>query len=230
MGRLVRSFPCCYLLLLSSTARTAAQHAAESLSAHRQRAQFGSFYISAYNSSTMPGLVKLLIRNANSLNSLEYYTDMWSASPPKVNASMLCSAWFPWILLDPPTNVLWPDARVCHGHNHLHKHQLTVICASLPLLSSFPCGYPPTKIPVFGVAFAALEKPHLGSNFVLRDRGLLNLERQRSEQFPAPSPTRSLSQGPRTGPFREYDNKVRQIAITMPPPAPPLQSLFSQFR
>ena len=232
MGRLVRSFPCCCLLLLRSTARTAAQHAAESLSAHRQRAQFGSFYISAYNSSTMPGLVKLLIRNANSLNSLEYYTDMWSASPPKVNASMLmCSAWFPWILLDPPTNELWPDARVCHGHNHLHKHQLTVICTSLPLLSSFPCGYPPTKIPVFGVAFAALEKLHLGSNFVLRDRGLLNLERQRSEQFPAPSPTHSLSQGPRTGPFREYDNaKSAKLQLRCHLRHRHYSPCFSQFR
>lgn len=210
MGHLVRPFPCCYLLLLSSTARTAAQHAAESLSAHRQRAPFGSFCISAYDSSAMPGLVKLLIRNANNLNSLEYYTDMWSAIPPKVNAPMMfvvmCSAWFPWILLDPSTNVKWPDARVCHGHDHLHEHQRTVICTSLPLLSSFPCDYPPTKIPVFGVAFAALEKLHLGSNFVLRDRGLLNLERQRSEQFPTPSPTHSLSQGPSTGPSRECDN------------------------
>ena len=109
-------------------------------------------------------------------------------------------------LLDPPTTVKWPDARVCHGHDQLHEHQRTVICTSLPLLSSFPCDYPPTKIPVFGVAFAALEKLRLGSNFVLRDRGLLNLERQRSEQFPTPSPTHSLSQGPSTGPSRECDN------------------------
>ena len=112
----------------------------------------------------------------------------------------------------------------------------TVICTSLPLLSSFPCGYPPTKIPVFGVAFAALEKLHLGSNFVLRDRGLLNLERQRSEQFPAPSPTRSLwstlSQGPRTtGPFREYDNaKSAKLQLQCHLRHRHYSPCFSQFR
>lgn len=237
MGRPVRTFPCRIICYSPLPLTQHPRHAAEVLSALRQRTLFGS---SASSSTTTKAQQssdqRQHIWNANSLPSTQNTAKPASdiIVTPR-HFTILGPLGFPFGTVANFDEKQW----VCQGIDR-HKNCLSSygavgsVTACPPHYQVFQLYYPLMKFTGIGVAATALEKLHLFTTFIFRGRGLLNLSEPRSEVlYTIPYSFFLFFDKPQS---REYDNaKSAKLQSQQRPAAhchlgnTPLQSLFSLY-